>query len=84
MADKFANHREGLESPATRHWLLVANAGADLDPKPRGIYCQAAGQITIRDEAGTDLAYDLDKGGQLPFRGVRITAIASGTFYGWS
>lgn len=84
MADEFASHGKTLESPATRHWQLTANASADVDPRPRAIYCKADGTITLRDEAGTDLAYDLIAGAVLPFRALRITAISSGTFYGFS
>lgn len=84
MADAFADHRSALDSPATKHWLLTADTEADVSPRPRAIHCEVAGTITIRDEHGTELSYAMAAGDQRPFRAARITAIASGTFYGWS
>lgn len=84
MADEFASYGKSLDGPATRHFALTADADADINPRPRGVYCQADGTITIRDEAGVSLPYTMTVGGVLPFRGVRITAISGGTFYGWS
>ncbi|WP_395543261.1 hypothetical protein [Neotabrizicola sp. sgz301269] len=81
MADAFEGYAAGLDSPATRHAALSVT-GADIDPRPRGIYCKAAGTISVSDGT-TALDYDMVAGDVLPFRGKRITAIASGTFYAW-
>ena len=84
MADAFAGYATTPTSPAVIHTALSANAGADLDPIPCAIYCQADGTITIQDKAGTARAYAMTAGTHIPFRGVRIAAINGGTFYGWS
>lgn len=68
--------------PARRHVLLAADAGADLAVAPRRVYCQAAGDITIRDEAGTDLVYSGVVGAVIDVAPVRIMAL-TGTWYGW-
>lgn len=84
MADQFASFGPTPTGPGEKHRQLVANADADIDPRPRAIHCQADGTITIRDEDGEDLPYTLTAGQSIPFRGVRVTAISGGTFYGWS
>jgi hypothetical protein len=82
MADPYSNNAKGVTGPGERHWLLTASA-QDLPVLPRAIYCEADGTITIRDTAGQVLPYTLVQGQQLPFRGVAVTAISGGTFYGW-
>ena len=82
--DEFSDHQAGLEAPAMRHTELVANAAADIPLRPRAIYCQAPGTITLRDEDGADLPYSMIAGQVLPLRALRVISIAGGTFYGWS
>lgn len=84
MADRWADSADTDVSPASRHVALAANAGADLADLPRAIYCEADGTITLLDELGTALPYTMTAGQMIPFRGVRVTAISGGTFYGWS
>ena len=74
--------RGGLESPGTRHTAISADADP-IDPRPRAIFCQAAGTFTATDENDTSLSYTMAQGTVIPFRFVAITAIDSGTFYGW-
>lgn len=72
------------DAPADRHFLIAPSDTVDLSPIPRAIVCQAAGTITVRDGAGTDLPYTMVVGQIMPFRGVRVLATgASGTYYGW-
>ncbi|MEM9765208.1 MAG: hypothetical protein AAF968_22355 [Pseudomonadota bacterium] len=82
MTDPFASYARTTGGPAIQHVTLIADAEVDLDPRPQAIYCHAAGTITLRDEAGTDLPYTMEDGYVLPMRAVRVTAISGGTFYG--
>ncbi len=84
MSDAFASYARGIADPGARHFAIVPSDSADLANRPRSIYCQVAGTIVIRDEAGTDLPYAMTEGQILPFRGVRVLATGTGgTFYGW-
>lgn len=84
MADPFEGHSTGLTGPGLRHFLITPSDTVDLDPRPRLIYCAAAGTIVIRDAAGNDLPYTLERGDRLEFRGVRVMATgATGTWYSW-
>ncbi|MBW4972071.1 hypothetical protein KZZ08_00480 [Roseovarius mucosus] len=82
--DNFQYKRAELDSPATRHALIEPSDSADLPWIPRSIYCQEAGTIVIRDRLGVELAYTLEAGDALPFRGVRVMASGTtGTWYSW-
>lgn len=82
--DKFRDEPRGLDSPATRHVLIVPSDSADLPVRPRVVYCQAAGSAVIRDELGADLTYALAQGQILPFSAVRVLATGTtATLYGW-
>lgn len=83
MSDPFASFAASLTGPAERHQLLAAGP-AELDPRPRLIYCASAGTIEVEDAAGVALPYTLETGDRIEFRGVRIAAITGGTFYGWT
>lgn len=83
MADEFKTFKTALTSPAVKHFQITASA-SDMDPRPRAIRCNVAGSLTIEDEDGTSLSYTLQAGEVIPFRGVKVTAIASGTFYAWT
>ncbi|SCX27144.1 spike base protein, RCAP_Rcc01079 family [Agrobacterium rosae] len=68
-----------------RHWQIVPNDTQDLPDAARCIFCQVAGTIMIRDEAGIDLPYTLTAGQLLPFHPVRVLATGTtGTFYAWT
>ena len=81
MSDAFATYSPGLDSPGTRHFLITPGPG-DIVPRPRSIYCQVAGNVTIQDVGGTALTYAMVAGQILPFRAQRVTA-ATATIYGW-
>lgn len=82
MSDPFDKFTRGLTSPGTKHFAIVADAGNDLDPRPRVFRCQADGNITIRDVDGTDIIYGCVAGEVLTFSGVRVPAL-TGAFVGW-
>lgn len=83
--DEFSDMNKGLTSPATLHFAIIPDDAADLPILPRVIYCQSAGDVAIRDEAGVDLIYTMNAGDRLDFRGVRVLSTGTnGTFYGWS
>lgn len=75
----------GITAPATNHFAIVPNDGADLPQIPRAIYVQAAGNLVLRDAAGVTITYAVTAGQVLDFRAVRVmatgtTAIAIGWF----
>jgi len=83
--DEFSDFQKGLTSPATRHFAIIPDDGADLAILPRVIYCNIAGDVAVRDAQGVDLTYTLAAGDRLDFRGVRVLSTGTtGTFYGWS
>lgn len=84
MADPFNERAETLTAPCRRHVLLSADVENDIDPRPRAIWCEAAGTIILRDENGVGLPYTMRAGLVLPFRPMRVMAISGGTFYGLS
>ena len=84
MADAFASNAVGLESPASLHYAITPNNGADLPRRPRAIRAMTAGTVAIRDEAGTDITYTVDAGEVIPLRAVRILATGTtATVVGW-
>lgn len=83
--DAFERYPVLGSDPAVRHYQIAPNNGADLPVRPRAIYCQAAGNIVIRDVDGIDLTYAMTAGQVLTMRGVRVLATGTtGTYYGWS
>ena len=68
-----------------RHWQIVPSDSEDLPEVTRCIWCQTAGTIVIRDEAGNDLPYAVQQGQYLLFCAVRVLATGTtGTFYAWT
>ena len=84
MADTFGSNAQGLESPATRHYLIVPSDTVDLPFIPRRIVCLTAGTIQVRDAAGTQIGYALAAGETLDFRAARVRATGTtGTYAAW-
>lgn len=81
MSDNFGTYSPGLDSPGRKHWLITPSAN-DIVPRPRSIYCEVAGTVTVQDIDGTSLTYTLVQGQVLPFRARKITA-ATATVYAW-
>ncbi|OAI25971.1 hypothetical protein A1351_15575 [Methylosinus sp. R-45379] len=82
--DHFNAHAQGLSSPATKHFTLVASDANDLAVIPRAVYVNVGGVAVIRDVAGTEIAYNVNQGQVLPFRGVRLLSTGTtATLIGW-
>lgn len=84
MADNFASHGSGISGPADIHRAITPSDSVAVDPKPRALYCQTDGNISIEDRLGTVLPYAVKAGQVLPFRGTKIRATGTtATVYGW-
>ncbi|MCC7320324.1 MAG: hypothetical protein IT542_05020 [Rubellimicrobium sp.] len=84
MPDAYLYHGRGLDSPAVRHVAITPSNGSDLPERPRVIYCLAAGNAVLRDEAGIELTYALHQGQILPLSPVRVLASGTtATLCGW-
>ncbi|WP_275790528.1 spike base protein, RCAP_Rcc01079 family [Pararhizobium gei] len=69
----------------TKHTAIVPNNSTNLPTVPKAIYCQAAGNIVVRDKSGTDLTYAMTTGQVLHVRAVRVLATGTtGTYYAWN
>lgn len=80
----FENLPRKLTSPADYHAQIVPSDTADLNPRPRVIYCAVSSNAVIRDQAGTDLTYALVAGQVLQISPVRVLATGTtATLYGW-
>lgn len=75
--DPFTTHRRGLESPATHHLVITPQDGVDLPVRPRVLRVLAAGDLSLRDAAGTVITYAVSAGEVLGFSAVGVEA--SGT-----
>lgn len=82
MVDKFAG-QTSMISAGVRHMQIAPSDTVEIDPKPRALYCAAAGTALVEDEAGQVLPYTLEAGDILTFRGVRLRVGTTGTWYGW-
>ena len=74
MPDNFVNFTPGLESPASRQFLIVPSDTVDLPFTPRAIVCLTSGNVVILDKFGTQVAYPVTAGDRLTFRAQRIMA----------
>ena len=84
MSDSFQNFTKGLHSPADRHFAIAPSDTVDIVPRPRAIYCQTAGNLRLRDGAGTELTYAVSAGQTLPFRATRVMSTGTtATVFGW-
>ncbi len=77
MTDNFAGFATSLTSPGEVHYVVAPSDTSDLNPRPRALKCLTAGDVAIRDIAGTVVVYPVEAGEVLEFRAVRI--LASGT-----
>lgn len=68
-----------LDSPADVAVLLSASATA-IDPIPRAIYCNTAGDITWTDDDDTSHTWTLATGYH-PIRPRKVTAITGAVVY---
>lgn len=78
MADDFANHAQGLDSPGGRHASVTPDDDNDLDPTPRALYIGGGGAVAMHDRDGTSVTWAaVPVGAILPFRARRV--LATGT-----
>lgn len=83
MRDPFTSLHPGLSDPGSSHVVLKPNDDADIDPVPRALWIATAGDVAIRDAAGTDLIYRHVPVGVFPFRPVRLLEATTATVIGW-
>jgi hypothetical protein len=84
MTDSFQGHQRSLEGPGDRHQAITPSDSATLSPRPRALFCQAAGEVAVEDRQGVVLTYTLAAGQILPFRAVRVRATGTtATVFGW-
>lgn len=66
------------------HYTLTPSNTVDLVVKPRAIVCTVAGNVVIRDAAGTQITYAVAVGQVMTFRPTRIMATGTtATLVGW-
>jgi hypothetical protein len=84
MADLYASHARGLESPAQRHFTITPTNGVDLPNRPRVLKVLTDGAVALRDTAGVVIAYQVVAGEVLQFSAVGVEATGTtATLVGW-
>lgn len=74
QTDPFAGYRRGLESPAAAHFNITPQDGTDLPVRPRVLRVISAGDLAVRDAAGTIIVYPVAAGETLAFSAAGIEA----------
>jgi len=78
MADDFASYATGLESPASKMFLITPHASTEITPSPRAIRANGAGDVVLRAfGSAADVTVTMAAGEILPVRAQFIRA--SGT-----
>jgi len=77
----FSSYAVGRSDPGQSHFTITPGASA-LNPRPRAIYANTAGTVTVEDATGVSVVYNVLAGQVLPFSAVKITA-ATATVIGW-
>lgn len=74
MADPFANHGSGLDSPGLHAAAVTPNDSTDLTTMARGLYIGGAGNVTLDTAGGeTTVAFvGVPAGTTLPIRTARV------------
>ncbi|UWQ77598.1 hypothetical protein K3725_09705 [Leisingera sp. S132] len=84
QSDPFDGWMRGLESPATHHFSIAPQDGADLSPRPRVLRVLTAGDLALRDEGGTVIVYPVLAGETIGFSAVGVEATGTtATVVGW-
>ncbi|MGO4854932.1 spike base protein, RCAP_Rcc01079 family [Phaeovulum sp. W22_SRMD_FR3] len=84
MADLYASHARGLQSPATQHFAITPANGANLPNRPRVLKVLTAGTVALRDSAGVVLIYPVQAGELLQFSAMGVEATGTtATVVGW-
>ena len=78
MSDLFDKHAPGLESPATKAFAITGADSVILDPIPRGLHCNAAGDLVavFAGDDTTAVTLSLVAGTFYPYR-VKIVKAAT-------
>ncbi|MEM9756716.1 MAG: hypothetical protein AAF914_12015 [Pseudomonadota bacterium] len=74
MADKFANHHTGLESPATSLASVTPDDGTDLPNVSRAIAVATSGMVRVTAADGTQGEVFVAAGVPFPIRVARVWA----------
>lgn len=76
MADLFATHSNGLDSPATKAFAITPDDNTDLAQTTRAIYTGTGGTLvcTLADDSGDATFVSLPAGSILPVRVKRVKA----------
>ena len=74
MADKFANHHTGLESPATSLSSVTPDDGTDLSAISRAIAVATSGMVRVTAADGTQGEVFVAAGVPFPIRVARVWA----------
>lgn len=82
MADFFATHSAGLDSPAQKAFAITADDNTDLAVTTRAVYTGAGGTLValLADDAGAVTFSNVPAGQVLPIRVRRV--LATGTTAG--
>jgi len=73
MADNFATHNPGLDSPAEDAFAITPHDTNDLAQVTRGIYVGGAGDLTVVTKGGTTVLFSaVPAGVVLPVRAAKV------------
>lgn len=82
MADKFALNSDSVQSPARVMFEIVPHATNEVDPLPKAIRADAAGEVTLRAVgASADVTINMVAGEQISVR-AQFVRSASMTLHG--
>ncbi|EBA18420.1 hypothetical protein RSK20926_11894 [Roseobacter sp. SK209-2-6] len=82
--DPFAHFQRGLESPAETQFVITPVDGVDLPVRPRVLKVLTAGDLVLRDSAGSMITYPVQAGEILTFSAIGVEATGTtATVVGW-
>jgi hypothetical protein len=84
MADPRQSDHRDISAPVRFHFAITADDDADMAIRPTVIKILTAGNIALRDEAGTDITYAVAAGDLLQISAVRVLETGTtATMVGW-
>lgn len=78
--DPYSGRATEMSDPAVGHFLITPSDSADLEKRPRCIYCGSDGDVALRDAAGVDITYAVVVGTRIDLRATRV--LETGTTVG--
>lgn len=76
MADQYANHGSGLDSPGIGHYAITPHASNDEAIAFRAVWVGAAGNVEVVALNGAAVLYKgCAAGSVIPMRGKRVNAV---------